>query len=131
MANISYPKFGKVKTIVLPIPTSSMSLEEYKDFCGIDLEEFLIIESDTPYLKFPKNALVLIADTFDVSSSFVKLNNVILTEEQAYDSGADDGYFGILGLYNNDEQKYEGLELFIDKDEEFSIENIKVISVTY
>ena len=45
MSNISYPKFGKVKTITLPIEHNTLTWEEYKEKYGIDLRDLVRLNS--------------------------------------------------------------------------------------
>ena len=68
MPNQSYPAFGKVKTIVLPVGEAmdGMTFEDYKRLYGIDLVELFNPRFDTidEFVKIdlPKNTLLLLQD---------------------------------------------------------------------
>ena len=135
MANISYPKFGKVKTIVLPIPDSPCTLDEYKDTYGIDLEEFVSIQGNFIGFKVPANTQILLDISTVYDSSYpvvISLVPLVSFNEQEYDYENDDAISKIGGFANNADGEYYFLELSCDKDTELSIENIKVNkSITY
>lgn len=86
---MGYPNFGKVKTLTLPIPDSSMTFAEYKNAYGIDLEQLentaliLLRESNediAPVLYYDKeNAILYTANySVDISAGFeVKTDSLI------------------------------------------------------
>ena len=48
---MGYPNFGKVKTVVLPIPNEELTLDEYKEKYGIDLRELVTVSDDYVSLR--------------------------------------------------------------------------------
>lgn len=71
MANISYPKFGKVKTIVIPslerTGETHMNEEQYFDAFGIKLRDLVKLENDRLYPL--DNTLYLIEKKIPAESS--------------------------------------------------------------
>lgn len=83
MANISYPKFGKVKTIVLPLDNSlvswgsTYSFDIYLSKFGVDLASVFDFENSA--LHIPQNTLFLIeANTEDLDGTENASSNKIL-----------------------------------------------------
>lgn len=136
MANRSYPQFGKVKTIVLPIPSSPLTYQQYKEAYGIDLKDFLIVNSNGNLLleKLPNTLLM-----FDVTSirllGYPGIPNLVSvgalpTERIQYAEGQTDGelryYFS---TYDNDSGKFVPVAyvyIRLDKDSERLIENFVI-----
>ena len=58
---MGYPIFGKIKNIVLPLPIyefNDMSIEEYKEFSGIDLRDIFELDHVNKRIRFKQtNAL--------------------------------------------------------------------------
>lgn len=123
-----YPNFGKVKTLVLPLPERDISIDEYKDLYGIDLREFIELTDDKS-IQFKDglpNTLVLI-DDITLSESSIRLNSVTYTMHKNYIEGNQDAVFGLA--YYGDGDGFGAIwELVISKNEEFKIENIKVLN---
>ena len=127
MANVSYPQFGKVKTIVLPIPANSISLDEYKEKYGIDLREYIYLDGHEIKLKNVENALILIDDIdSNLVGSIRTLRPIISLGIQQWTSGSLDGSTIFGCVYNVADEVYEGLELIIDKDDDFTLDNVHV-----
>lgn len=84
MANVSYPQFGKVRDITLPVPAASMTFDEYKAAFGIDLlvvelyDLILIKENDVavPVLYVDKdNDVLYTADkAYSYASGFAEIS---------------------------------------------------------
>ena len=70
---MSYPAFGKVKTIVLPIPGEELTLNEYRDKYGIDLREFIKVTATNILLDFGC-AHVLLKETKEFGETFAFSN---------------------------------------------------------
>lgn len=116
MANRSYPPFGKVKTIVLPIPDSPMNVDEYKQKYGIDLKELFALTNDYNIkLKDNKNALFLLSDD-------VCLHPILGRDGEAYEEGSNDAKLELIAeIYSGGSY---GLSLTIDKDDAFKWNNV-------
>lgn len=126
---MGYPIFGKVKNIVLPCDTSDpLTLDQYKEKYGIDLKEFLVVENNV--IKFKADNSVIYIQTRNeqgaqavYGTSFLcPVTSSLIT---AYESGQSSAKL-MLGVYNNDEQDYCGIGLTIDKDDEYTLDNVKV-----
>lgn len=132
---MGYPAFGKVKTIVLPVPGEQMKFTEYKEKYGIDLKEFFEVKENDINLKNVKNAVIYF-DLSDVSDNapvefigkLLPLGATIYAS-QSYESKVTSGaiYYKIP-YYNSDNIidfiGYISIEL--SKDEELSIDNARI-----
>ena len=122
---MGYPQFGKVKTIVLPLPVNLISYSDYKKLFGIDLKDVLKLENGIITLK-RGDYLPLIKDFMGESISGIlyiaPITNV--TMQQYSEENTD----AVLRLYYNGVAGDDGLALqfSIYKDEEFTFENIKI-----
>ena len=125
---MGYPAFGKVKTIVLPAPAiANTSIEEYKKQYGIDLRELFFLKGKLICFK-PKNSLLLIdwslyaltesSDYYETNLGVEPCKDLSTTP---YDSGVSDGKWEIKNSSEN-----FALIVTISKDDEFSIENLKI-----
>lgn len=125
---MTYPNFGKVRTIVLPIDYNdpSMSLEEYKDKYGVDISNFIFLDEGNHQiiLSFPDFAQILLCEinyglvAINGCPHIAQPNNLIVSQ---WDSGNSDGRTTIF--YANDVTGF-GLSFAISQDDDFKIENI-------
>ena len=133
MSNVSYPKFGKVKTIVLPIPTDDVSVAEYKDQFGIDLSEFMTTDGENIYID-AKEALILISDPFghilDVGSSdYYWSHNGIFPISSVYAAGWAEGVSAAqlrVGFWSSVAGTPIGLYFYISKDNPCEIAYMRI-----
>ena len=132
MANVSYPIYGKVKTIVLPIPAGVLTLDQYKENYGIDLKEFIGLEANGAItMSFPRNTQVLL-DAEDIAgvNTFMpaikgSLLSISASISTSYSAGATDANITI-GAYNYDDSGIIGLQIECDKDVSFELDNLKI-----
>ena len=122
MANITYPPFGKVKTIVLPvknIPYGS-SIEEYKELFGIDLKDFIELDEDG-YINFkPKPNDFYLLQCEILGGGFVLLP-IATVGRTKYVFGNTDGDLSLQGIENS-----EGIVFWVDSSDDFTLENVKI-----
>lgn len=122
---MGYPNFGKVKTIVIPLPSKEMTLEEYKNHFGIDLKNFFKISASE--MHFVSNDYVIL-DTLESSINFsdglwgLRYQNVLGQTQETYEGGSVDGFVTLKGI------DY-GLKFMVSKNDPLALENIKVIGV--
>lgn len=132
MSNVSYPKFGKVKTIVLPVPgdDSAISLSVYKERYGIDLKDILYCDAVSGYIKFKNSKTLFLLDFSEPqeSKTFTELQcgltPIVKLETGSYDSGNSDGF---LNLYEPSNTLYVAFS--IDQDNDFIIDNMKIVCI--
>lgn len=130
---MGYPYFGKVKTIVLPLPPEQIKFAEYKEKYGIDLKEFFEVKENDINLKNVKNAVIYF-DLSDVNGAapvefigeLLPLGGTIY-ESQSYESKVKTGaiYYRIPH-YNSKDNIIDFIgyiSIEISKDEELSIDN--------
>lgn len=135
---MGFPDFGKVKTIILPIPSDPMSITEYKAKYGIDLKEFLLITADK-YLRFkpiPNTQIFLdIGEVLKGYGSFcdsplVDLSVISMQDSTLYVSGTTDGMstYCVRAYWDPDNvlQPEYLVILKVDKSEELTIDNITI-----
>ena len=127
MGNISYPQFGKVKTIVLPI-TQRMyendysTLEDYKKDTGIDLKDIIMLTGSEILFKPEMKNCVFLTNAQERYDT--PLIQPAAYFSQAYSSGNDDA---VLGLYvEHLEGETFGIAFTIDKGLSFTIENLNI-----
>lgn len=121
MANISYPKFGKVKTIVLPINTSLMTFDEYKEAYGIDLDDLFILSDNQYILKNEyKNVQILLLDSENYFSGNIGLKNILRYDEVESGSTKATIFTLNLGVDDGDIVPLGGLAIFYDSSSEES-----------
>ena len=127
---MSYPVFGKVKTIVLPVPTpdDAISLQQYKDRYGIDLKDFLVLEPDYGLIDFiaPKDSIVLF-NTREVSEHFehiVILGLDVLQESSSKPYNVDTSSNAELNLVFTS----VNMQFYIRYTDDFTIDNILIQS---
>lgn len=127
---MSYENFGVVKTLVLPIPETEISVDEYKERFGIDLKEYLILQDGLIGFDF-KNCIVYLSDYKNYVGGIVSgytqnfVFPIACIKYQAWESGSNDGYLQ-LGSYDSTQLVVDGLHLFIERDKDFEIDNIKI-----
>lgn len=130
---MGYPSFGKVKTIVLPCPSYSdtLSISQYKEKFGIDLSEYLIL--DNGYIYFDAKGNLILINSFDIDSVgehiSYGLNHAIVplvaTKQLSWLSGSDTGVLK-LGIYEVTDDDCYGLYIFVDKDDDFTMDNVRI-----
>ena len=137
---MGYPNFGKVKTIVLPVPANQMTYAQYKEKYGIDLKDFIELGSTSIRLKSNRNVF-LIADFTEIKelleSYFPNLCPIgsLPMYAQDYDDGVQDGCMRIY-LCDFDESLNEVvahfmLQFLIPQDREFKFENMYIQGSEY
>ena len=132
---MGYPIFGKVKTLVLPLPNETYSIEEYKNKYGIDLTQFIKLNTNFGQIDFvPQlHTMICLEDIHGYGGEIFGTSKIVpaLTNSfSQYVSGSQDGIF-ILGVYAIGEEALEGLEIRISKDKDFSMENVKISALIY
>ena len=107
----------------------ALTLEQYKELSGIDLEKLLelTISSNSINVRFKANVryyLLPIGESFKngYTEPCVLVPNLI--DYQSYIAGSQDGYFHLA--YFNDGDIIFGLSIRIDKANTFAKENIEV-----
>ena len=127
---MGYPNFGKVKTIVLPCPSDSLTIAQYKERYGIDLSNYLRLEDASIYFKAPENTLILLNDEGgQTTADFIsRVNTISFIEKQEWEEGNTDGVLNFGAWYVPSENAYEGLSFVISKSEEFKLENLLIIA---
>lgn len=119
----AYPNFGKVKTIVLPFSSDDIgqNLERYKNKYGIDLKEFISLsDSGEIEIVMPQTAIYLY-DLDNHNSTCLRPSHIQQTT--VYDEGQYNAET-VIGWFNAEESVFEGINVVIDKDSEYSIDNI-------
>lgn len=121
--------FGKVKTIVLPGNDSLMkkifTIEEYKEFSGIDLRDLLLLEDG--YIDLNRNTVrnaQIMVEIATVSSAII-LVPVVSEVVQYYDAGATDAITELKFLSSSGNIG-GGIKFVIPKDKAFDISNLEV-----
>lgn len=129
----AYPNFGKVKTIVIPVPIEQLNINEYKEKYGIDLRDFVLLDKQYGRMYLKPNAFYLIDFNTAVGSSligeesanFAGLFPISKLNASAYVSGnvdaklrietpAEDFYLEI-GIPNTLEFSYDNLYIFFNE----------------
>ena len=117
MANIIYPPFGKIKTIVLPIEYSFLSNHDgdsfsafviaYKEKYGIDLSEIIRFtkRGSSISMDFGKTAFYLLQD-IESGGAIVPYIPQLNDTDQSYND--NDGEFNVI-------YKYFGFRVIVDK----------------
>ena len=123
---MGYPNFGKVKTLVLPLPRNETSIDEYKNLYGIDLRDFVeLSEEGIISLKNGLPNTSIFIDDITLLESGIRLNATNGTMSQQYEEGVTDAIFGLI--FTGDGQNTGSIwEIIIPKDADFNIDNIKV-----
>lgn len=130
---MSYPNFGNVKTLTLPIPDSNgLTIAQYKEKYGIDLKDILAINSDDGGMRLIYNGLILLSD---IENSL--WNNFTVMGEHSvfpvssfgmsdYESGVNDGSLsiGVCDVINN---TTAGLMFFLPNSRTPTLDNIVVM----
>lgn len=127
------PIFGKTKTIVLPIPSITMTLEEYKNQFGIDLNEIYDISLSFNAINAvlrQSGQILFRAKEDDFPTVFTSiLNPVNYSGSAEWISGSQDATL-ILGYVtldaNQDISGGLGMGFSISKDAAFDISNLRV-----
>ena len=140
---MAYPNFGKVKTIVLPIPYSWIGIDEYKEKYGIDLKEFIKLNFTSKSIELEKspNTLILIdlSDSIDYAGfiglpALVPLGSFSVMDPEYYDSGVNDATLNYMLFKYSTDDGLLGLAILrfrISKDDDFSYDNLKISVVDY
>ena len=133
MGNISYPSFGKVKTIVLPVPSDVLSVEQYKDRYGIDLKDILILDNDAKKIYVKTNACLFIRDEGGICENFSvyglknSIYHVSCFSIQEYVSGSAVAQL-VLGIYDFVGESVVGISFTIGESDDFIFDNIQINS---
>ena len=127
---MGYPAFGKVKTIVLPGPNGVLSLAQYKEIYGIDLREFLDLSNgeDIAIKKdILDNSLILIRQDRDLGDTHPLCPVCSVHFDSPYSAGSTDAKTTLCTSYNDSESDYYGIRLFLSKDVDFELDNVKIM----
>lgn len=141
MANRSYPPFGKVKTIVLPVPTDELTYSQYKQKYGIDLKDVFEIDADY-YINFKnyRNSNILFDFTEVKTITGTVTPNLIPvgclpSASTVYDEGAEDGKleFFQIAYSTADEATFANyvIKFVISKDMPWEIENMTIMGTEW
>ena len=132
---MGYPNFGNVKTLVLPIPSERMSIDDYKEKYGINLRKLLKLHPEDGAITLETNALVLIRDidgTLHVQGSPSdgyswegSIFPAVCVNQQLYVEGENIGGLSIGGI-NDTENGVFGIGFYVESGVEFTIENMYV-----
>lgn len=137
---MSYPNFGKVKTIVLPIDYDFISNNDgenfsdvnilYKERYGIDLENLIELNDDSKVIRLKGDAFYLLTRTkLDTANSQKFFNKGILISyiphinDEGYASGSNPATLNII-LRDDNLGEYYGFVLTIPSNVDFLRENI-------
>ena len=137
---MSYPPFGKVKTIVLPVPTEELTYSQYKEKYGIDLKDVLELSEGIIFFKSSKSTMILF-DVTDIKETYhnqllnlIPAGSLPVTSSE-YAEGSVDGRldFTILSYdFNEDALLVIGQIFFrIARNVEFSFENMTIVGGEY
>ena len=121
---MGYPNYGKVKTIVLPIPKSVLtgtpiSFEDYKKNYGIDLAD--IIGHDVGFIeKIPQNANFYLSVNLGEYKSSSFSPNFGASLLPCIVAPSDDGttLFLTADFYDSADESMAGIHLLIDPSTE-------------
>ena len=121
---MSYKNIPVCKELYLTIPSDTMSIDAYKKTYGIDLREFLSLQTNMILLKNVRNTKVFIVADVDITSypSVGLVNNI---DEQGWVEGSDDGYLTLSNLSNNQNYGF-GIQFVIQKNSPLAIDSIMV-----
>lgn len=130
---MSYPAFGKVKTIVLPMSSkifaTSPTIKEYKSLTGIDLSENLSIIKPDNLINFDaKGACVYIQLLDDMFGDHLLfgVNHACLPITNTEEGADTEGNFLKMGVYNGGDQIVYGITFFIDSNGIVDLDHIRI-----
>lgn len=135
------PIFGKMKTIVIPFAQGEdeyMTLEEYKEKTGVDIRDVIILEPTIELgighiipRRYPLSYTLI--QSGDEISQFGECGALIpvsgADQIQPWKSGVTDYEGYVVGLtFDSSGALMGGIDLLlkIDKDDEFSLENLQI-----
>lgn len=126
---MGYKNFQVPKDIYLPILFEGdgiYTLEKYKESYGIDLKEYIYLDNDDMSIKldFGFARLTVVSDS-SFSVDTYKVIPVTIIEKTHYESGVADAV-AIVGTYDSASEGNVGLKIYIPKDQDFAIENIRI-----
>ena len=126
---MSYPVFGKVKTIVLPTDLdSAVTLDEYKNLFGIDLKELIYLDKLNHCILFKAPNTMFLLGMHGLESYYGLYGNYLAPANSVYVSSWDEGVTPALTLLwtaHNDSEG-AGLTLTIDSSAPFSIDSVRI-----
>ena len=130
---MSYPNFGKVKTIVLPCPDEPMSIEEYKNAYGIDLRGMIVLKDNNIEFKndILESSLILLRQSRAVGDITPLVPVMGVYSAYTYESGVTPADTKLLTRYNNEENGYYGIQLKINEDVEFKLDNLLIQTMEF
>lgn len=121
---MGYKNFQVPKTIYLPVPTLTITIQEYKNAYGIDLLDFFEIDDDTIRLKmsaFKNTNIYLVADGGTFSEG-VGVYPVLEKSQSHYDENDPDSYASIIcGVYIANNEELSGLSMALSHDDGLDI----------
>ena len=123
---MGYPAFGKVKTITLPSPDESLTIEGYKEKYNIDLKDFIELIEGNIKIKdeILNSSLILVMQSkyLGTTSPLVPVcrERVI----SSYEAGVSDAITRLCTTYNVDDEDYWGIELQVVKNGTFDFDHL-------
>lgn len=128
MANISYPQFGNVKTITLPIATGdNLTLDEYKEKYGIDLRPYIKLNTEDKEIQLNFDGFVLVrlmkspGDAIFVSTVFAPNSFKVRLWNEGHNSASLS-----LTLKDADGNWDDGIKFEILSTSTFELDSIRV-----
>ena len=116
---MGYKMPNVVKEIYLPINVGDdLSVEDYREKYGINLKDFIALEGGYINIKFG------ISKVFLVDLYIKEVYPYIVLSQDGYESGSAEGASLLYG--NPEGQASFCIKFYIDKDDDFSIENVKI-----
>ena len=126
---MGYPNFGKVKTVVLPLTDEALTINEYKEKYGIDLKQFIVLD-DGGFITLDNNfldsTLILIRQSKSSGATTPLVPCQKVVTEAAYIADNQQATTLLASCYNEAEEGFYGLALFIEPSAEFSVDNIRI-----
>lgn len=124
----SYPAFGNVKTITLPISTGdNLTLDEYKEKYGIDLRPYIKLNTEDKEIQLNFDGFVLVrlmkssGDAILVSSVFAPNKFNIHYWSEGHDSAVLS-----LMLADADGNWADGIKFEIESTSPFELDSIRI-----
>lgn len=131
---MAYPNFGKVRTLVLPTDflvekPAGISLDQYKNHYGIDLKDFIYIDENEKILRLKNldKTLLLLSTNFYNNEATDVLNTILpisYFESSPFVEGSSNARLKISCFTSE-----YAIQIYIDQDEAFTLDNAKIAIV--
>lgn len=126
---MSYPAFGKVKTIVLPVSSKmpEMSIKDYKKLTGIDLGEYLSLNGGDIFFD-AKGACIYIQALDELNGLWMQYGLIkpCVPVTNTRQETNENVHYLHIGTYLVEENAVTGMTFFISESSEQTIDNIVV-----